>query len=303
MPESNAILLRFLDDYKIPIQIVQNPYFEYFLDLYDSYLGTKVKYSLFQETVRLLGGEQEFYKYASDLVHKVVDHVKSKQEYCGGTFGELTVLLSQITRKSVGNQSMYSVDNNDKHYVSVDLKNANFQSLKRANNKLVDSKDTYSAFIQQFTCFEYFCESKHIRQVIFGNLNPARQQNIQRILLGTVLDCFKEYHWIDETKICQISSDEFVFESNDSLPHTGIVESVVRKYTGVDTRVRKFRLGVILDKYFVKEYEDNGYEIRGVPAYYFAQVFKAYNKMKLHDNDLLFYMDGHLAKFVNALAD
>jgi hypothetical protein len=48
---SNKVLKRFVKDYKLPIQVIQQPYFEYFLDLYNADYNAKEKYKLLEQVL------------------------------------------------------------------------------------------------------------------------------------------------------------------------------------------------------------------------------------------------------------
>lgn len=53
--------------------------------------------------------------------------------------------------------------------------------------RIVLGCETYQELLSKFTQNPYIFESKHIRQVIFGHLNPKRQQTIQKFLMQKVV--------------------------------------------------------------------------------------------------------------------
>lgn len=67
------------------------------------------------------------------------------------------------------------------------MKKANFTALRHYNKDIVGGKDTYEDFLGMFTDENYFKESKYIRQVIFGNVNPKRQITYEKFLMDKVL--------------------------------------------------------------------------------------------------------------------
>jgi len=58
---------RFVKDFSLPIQILQNPYFEYFKNLYDKTYQSNEKYKLFQNTVNTLGSIDQFFLRLKEL--------------------------------------------------------------------------------------------------------------------------------------------------------------------------------------------------------------------------------------------
>jgi hypothetical protein len=53
--------------------------------------------------------------------------------------------------------------------------------------------------------------------------------------------------------------------------------------------------------YFVKELNTGEVKFKAIPAAYYPQIYKKYKGLPLNDNDLLFYFEKRLAKFVNPL--
>jgi hypothetical protein len=62
---------------------------------------------------------------------------------------------------------------NDKFYVSVDLKSANWQSFKQYFSLNLPSWEQW-LIESGILPYKFFAESKSIRQLIFGNTNPKK---------------------------------------------------------------------------------------------------------------------------------
>jgi hypothetical protein len=57
-----SVKKRFVRDCSLPIPVLQDPYFEYFLELYDNVFETKKKFLLLKESIAAFGTETLFMK-------------------------------------------------------------------------------------------------------------------------------------------------------------------------------------------------------------------------------------------------
>jgi hypothetical protein len=94
----------------------------------------------------------------------------------------------------------------DKFYVSVDLKEANWESFKFGLG-IEDKSDFEKWSIKTFDLHHAIARSKSFRQFLFGNTNPKRLQRIQESMMKEIITIFN-----DDTRIVGKKSDELVFE-------------------------------------------------------------------------------------------
>ena len=173
--------------------------------------------------------------------------------------------------------------------MSIDLTKANFQVFKNFDADIIDYKETYQEFFRQFTPYEYFVQSKYIRQVVFGNLNPGRQQTYEYFLTNKILKHIKEI--FPKEKIRMFSADEIVIELDEVL-NTELFYDIA-KHENLVIDIEIFKLKTMLGKYTIKEFlNKDGFEIMCVPMDLKPQVLKKYLNLPLDDRDLLFYKDG-----------
>lgn len=296
------VIKRWVKDYNLPIKIYQEPYFSYLVDLYDDYFNTHAKLELLKEAVAKFESEDKFLAHYYEVRDKVIKSMKSKQEFQDFNTGDITKF--NIT-SSYPKNDIYKQTCVDKYFVSIDLVKANYQALKYISPEIVSNTNSYEEFIGLFTNLEYMAKSKYLRQVIFGNINPKRQIKVERYLIEQVIDTLLAGELFTEEDIQMASSDEVVFEiSVDDVAkfsdETANLTKFIKDNLNIDVDIEVFKLVSVEGKYYSKEFlNKDGYELKSVPQVYFPQVYKKYNGLELHDNDLVFYHEHQLAKFIN----
>lgn len=297
MKLTNEIKQRFIKDYKLPFNVTEEPLFSYYIDTLDNFYKTKEKLSNLEKFVETFGNESEFFKESSKIIQTIIDSVQRKNIY--KTFSN-DPMSNQPYIKDVANKDIYSLNNVGGHFFSIDLVKANFQAMKKYSNDLVLGANDYNEFMSKFTDFEYFKNSKQIRQVIFGNLSPKKQQIIQKTMMKEIYDLLLEAG-IPNNKFINSSADEIIIKADskdENLEHIRIAEKIREHGLLPNTRFELFELNNIGNrKFFVKEFYDGNVEFKGIPSQYFLQAFKEYFKIPLNDNDLKFYHDQQLATF------
>ncbi len=306
---SNKTKLRFVNDHNLPIQVVEEPYFNYFLDLYEPYNQARTKYQKLVLTIELCfdGDEEKFLSEYYTVRDKVIDTILTKDTYL--SFNKLD--MNQFKVKDIGisaKTNIYNQENIGKKFISIDLKKANFQALKYINRAIFNNVDSYEEFISGFTDIGYFKESKYTRQVIFGQLNPSRTVTIEKFLTYKIYDLLTEICFIEEGAIVRsITNDEIILEiDNDiSIEILESIEDTVKEKLNLDVRVESFQLLQAADTpYFIKCDLNHieKYQIMCVPVNLFAQVYKKVTSQEIdEDMDLIFYNDKMLAKYLKKI--
>lgn len=307
---SNKILKRFIKDYKLPISILEEPYFSYFLNLYNSTHNTLEKYKLLVDTVSKFNSEEEFLQHYTEIKEKIFDAVKSTKAY--KEFNNANSDKYKIKSK-ISKNNIFNMGNVNKYFISIDLTKANFQAFKYFNKEIVLNCDTYDEFIGKFTDLEYIKNSKYIRQVIFGNMNPKKQIKIEKHMTKQILDLLlNNFELLKKENIKMFMPDEIIFELPykiaQSIPQLvylhGNINHIVEKELGFDINIEIYKLRNIgnSEKYFVKEFlSKSGEELMCIPKLFYPQIYKKYYNLKLEDYDLLFFHENQIAKFLKPL--
>lgn len=300
MEITNQITRRFCKDLKIPINLFQEPYFNYFVELYDKHYKVKEKLGWLNEVVKDCQNQEDFFGMSEKISRSIKETIKNTTSY--QTFNAFDSQKQFLTKEKVSQQSIYIAPNIGKNLISIDLEKANFNCLNLFGLKDELKVKSYNEFMKRFTQYDYFLNSKTIRQVIFGDLNPSRQQKVQRYIIDNL--CTKLL--VAGCKISSASSDEIIISSDISVAEVkNILRDVPDEFKFF--RVESFsfdRIGNDND-YFIKttlqENNEPKLEFKSVPAHFHAQIFKKHYGLEINDNDLLFHHEGFIAQFKEPL--
>ena len=306
---SNTVKNRFCKDFKMPFQVVQEPMFSYYMHQLNDAFDTSNKLKMLEEVINTLGNEDEFFKESNKVKDTIIKAIQSTDAYIRLQDDRLD---NYNTINQIKQQDIYNMGNVNKTFISIDLKHANFNVFKMYDSELTLGFDNYEAMIDDITKFEYFKKSKYLRQVIFGNMLPKKQQRLQKWVMDQIITMLHKDVGIELKDFMSSSADEVVFVI-DASNAVEIMDLVSRKLKGNNTtekfaswcKVEAFTLKSIGDKkYFVKENcVTSDIEFKGIPSYFFMQVYKKYTNQEITDMDKSFYFDGMLATFNKSLFD
>lgn len=311
---SKDLANRFVSDYKLPIQLTDEKYFFYYLDLYERDYQSKTKYNKLCELI-----EKEYDASPSkflDEYYKLRDCIITTIENSDAykRFNEMDMSQFSIKNKlNITSNNIYNENNVGKIFVSFDLKKANFQALRFVDPEIVLNTDSYQEFIGKFTPSEYIAESKYTRQVIFGKLNPKRHITVEKYIIRKIYDFLKDVCEL-QYKCVSMSNDEIVFDLGilkdlDIDEIFGVVDKIneykksIKDILGFDMNVEVYLLHKIqlcCDKfkrscYYYKEFigsNDTKGKLLCVPSNYFPIVYKLFNDLPLQEEDYHFDYEG-----------
>lgn len=220
---------RFVSDYKIPIDGCDQANLNHSIDLYEDAYGARTKWrNLVCNVSKLYEGEnfaekaskflQEYYT-ARDAAIIFVEQSDAFQR-----FNKMPLPFSTNEKgfnTVCGSKGIYNMQNVGRRFISIDMRNANFQTLKKVG---VIEADTYRDFLSEFCSgfmLDYISESKYSRQVIFGKLNPSRTISVEKHLMRSLaMHILMELGINPDTyKFAAFNSDEIVMfsDGDDSL--------------------------------------------------------------------------------------
>lgn len=309
MEFSNSLKNRFLKDFGLPIQVVREPMFPYYVNLIDPHFDVKKKLTMLEEVVVTLGGEDRFFSESNRIKETLINTIQATPSYA--TLSN-DVLKAYETVNQVEQQDIYNMGNVNRTYISVDLKHANFNVFRMYDETLTLGFKSYEDLVGSITPFDYFKKAKYLRQVIFGNMLPKKQQRLQKWVIDKIISVLHKEVCIQLADFVSASSDEIVFAvAPENLD--GFVSMVQSKIAGNSetaafadwVKVQAFTLKSVGDKkFFVKENcLTDEIEFKAVPSLYFMQVFKKYHGLPLEPMDMLFFSDGYLAEFKETVFD
>lgn len=292
--DKNYINKSFIKDFKIPIAVHQEPYFSYLLDLLDPYYDCKAKYKMYLDDIGQ--DASSFFERNRELMHSTIKYLNEKKEMEVFNSFDMSKFKKTI---SVSGRELYKPENAGKKFISIDLVKANFQSLYIIVPELFDGFNNFNDFALSRGFNQTLLNSKITRQVIFGNLNAKRQQQIQKFMMSNIVDkLIKDF--VKPDHIYSLSSDEVFFEVHDNIDVKYVNESLLP--LNYDLRIEQFILNKPFENsFFVKEYGENKVEFKMIPSSVMAEFIKKYEKREVEDMDLYFYDENkRLSRFVES---
>jgi hypothetical protein len=259
------------------------------IDHFDYYLSQLSKTDKFSDIYYLMElfekADQiidDFYDFKITKANEIVNFIKSSN-----TYTELTLDKNQFDYP-VSKSIHYD---EDKIYLSVDLKSANWISLKKFDqqNELGDS---YEGFLNKFNMPKVFSKSKYLRQFIFGNVNPKKQQKIQRnIIQSEIVRRFDTQFQIEGVK-----NDEVIFSINTFEESNDIIRNIDNNRF----HSKIFKINRVEDFRIFNYYNENGEFIKkdivGCSGHQFYWKLKEHiTGEKIDIRDLFFKSEGKIA--------
>lgn len=301
MKITNSLKKRFVDDLKLPINILDEPYFEYFLEMYDEDFKTKDKYNMFLRCLNKFKAEEEFFKNSEKISSGIRSLILNSKTY--DKFQNIDINKEYPLDIEIPKETIYIDKNVNKNLISIDLEKANFNVFKLLGLDKELNVNNYNDLIKKFTEDEYYLQSKKIRQVIFGELNAKRQQRIQKYIINQIAEKLLK----NNLTISSSSSDEVIIENKNNLTTKDIQEilkDLPEEYKFY--RVEHFKLSKIDEEnnFYVKNINDGEkIEFKNIQGHLFHQVYKKYKNLEINNYDLLFYHEGQLAEFKHSIYD
>ena len=308
---------RFISDYNLPIPLIKEKYFFYHLNLYEEDYGSLSKYETLLCIIdTLYDGDcnkflDDYYSIRDNIIKTVSESEAFKK------FNTMDMSVYNIKDKpNVSKNDIYKQNNIGKFFLSVDLKKANFQTLKNIDKDIVLGADTYEDFIGKFTDLDYIKTSKYSRQVIFGKMNPQRHITAEKYFIVQIYKKIKDVFY--DFECVSMSNDEIVFDMtshfyylNDKLncfATKGKIEEIA-KSLGFDVHVEFFHLmgynllfeesRSVRSTFYVKDYfcTDGKFKLIAAPLPYHSIMYKLYKGLPLEEFDYHFNYEGMDAKF------
>ena len=308
---------RFISDYKLPIPLINEEYFFYHLNLYQDDYGSLEKYNQLLDMVnkKYDGDCNKFLEDYYDVRDKIITTVMDSEAFQKFNTMDMNVFTIK-DRLNITSNNIYNNDNIGEFFISIDLKKANFQTLRNIDKDIVLGADTYEDFIGKFTDLGYVKTSKYTREVIFGKLNPKRHITAEKYFITQIYKKVIEYFPYVTDKCVSLSNDEIIFKTefllyNDKLTCFALRRDIekIAKEIGFDVHVEFFHLRgynlmfkerrSVRKTFFMKDYfcTDGKFKLIGVPLQYHSIAYKLYKGKELSEIDYHFDYEGMNARF------
>ena len=306
---------RFCKDYNLPINIYEEKYFEYYKYLYP-FFPVEVWDTLVENIGTMFNGNvEQWLDYCAKVRDSAIIGTMETPEY--KEFNTCDMFKWDIPKEvpQVGEHSIYNEECDGRFFVSIDLKKANFQALKYAG---VINDESYKDFIYRHGGDDYIAESKYLRQVIFGKMNPSRTIRVEKHIMGKTYLLVQEVFENMGYELFSFNSDELIFsernyamfEREGSTKSAETIEKMIKDELGIDARVEYIfvkRLDIInsngnkVDAY-VKHLVNTGEEtLKKASTTFYPQIYKLWKHQDINLLDRTFFFEDQLAVFIEPL--
>lgn len=277
---------QFAKTFNIPFPIPRVEYLDYFLNLLDPYYGTIKKFELYKSEMEKLN-LSSIYDLTQSLRNQIHNDIIKQPDY--ERFNNFDMSKLELN-KNVQKRDLYIQKNSDKYFLSIDFVKANFQSFCYKGFDLFNGAKSYNELIAQYTSSQLMLESKILRQILFGNLNPKRQQTIQKEMLGKVYAVL-DNSGLFKNNIYALSSDELYVEVEGDFNNKLCLVEEVLKPLGMNIRLEHFKLvRPFKQDVYYKKFTHDDLVIKPilVSKRNLAQFIKLINNQPILEEDLLF---------------
>lgn len=264
------------------LNIPVHEHFDYYIEQLSKtqkFKDIKSMIPIFEEVEKSI---DDIYQYKVEKSKEIIDYLRQTRAYEEFNYDNLLPDLPSTKN--------FKYEEGIK-YFSIDLKKANWQSIKRYDPDFLNELgDTYYDFLSKFDLPEVFKYSKQFRQFIFGNINPKKQIKVQRSIIQNVIDS------INLEPVC-IKHDEVIY----SYQSINEILDILSNFINDDNfnvklffinRVDDFRIDNLLDLNDVVVEKDmvgcNG-------NLYYINLKKYITNENLDIKDLYFRIDGRFA--------
>ena len=296
---------RFCKDCNLPINLFDEPYFTQRLKALDVQFDCVKKFDTFCADLEKYDTEQEYFEYYNTVKDSVINMIKDNTEYMkflNDDFADVRVVTKNIT---LGNKNLYIEGNQDKTFISIDMKKANFSALRHYSPAIFKNVETWEQYIGFFTPSEHIRNSKYIRQVILGACNPKRQITYERYLM-TMLYLHIKSELDGKVSFYSLGNDEIIISVTGTSVSAKEIKATIAtcpQKIGELVRFEMFDLQKVGDYGWMKVIYDEPerVEFKTINADIYHQIVKHYWNMPITEDDLVFRYNGVLARFLEGV--
>lgn len=318
---NHKLIARFCKDMNLPITVFHAPYFEQRIAILDPFFKCISSFDTFCTELEHFKNEQGYFEYYNSVKESAIQYLRENESFlafCNDQNIDRAVQEMSSKKSHPHNLKLYREENDGDMFISIDMKKANFSSVNFYDSTIFDSQ-TWEEFIGRFTDSNHIINSKYIRQVIMGACGPKRQMQYELCIMSSLLDYlqanipFLKYH------LYSITNDEIIFryvpelaisipdhlriwqdsllqrDDNRKLPDILRCEYfILEKIQGTDGYIKTcFRNIGIGDR--IKPYR---IDFKCLNAEIFHQIVKHFYGEQITEDDLVFYHNGKLARYL-----
>lgn len=295
---------RFCKDCDIPVNIFDEPYFSDRLGLFDFLYNSVSKWDLFKSEFAKYDSAIDYFTDYSRIKDEAIEAVRNTEGF--QLFSAYGVNDFSIKNKGFPSGRIYNPENNGRMFLSIDMKKANFSALHAYRNDIFGGAHTWEEFISRFTDNKHIINSKYIRQVIMGNLNPKRQTAYEKVLMDKLLTDILHAGVIAKKYVAAFFADEIIFDVTNLENKAEVIADIYKMASQVSyMKMEVFSLHKIyghgVDGYIKNVFSmsdtSRSIKVKCVDKDMMAFVARYLLKEPVTDFDKMFYYNGLLVKF------
>jgi hypothetical protein len=297
---------RFIDDFQLPMTVVENPYFEERIKMLENDFGAGTKYLNLLETIKknFGGNMQKFLEHRHSVKDQILTHILNSEGYKAMLADKSPI---EDYKPFVGSKELYTQEQDGCCFISYDMVKANFQALRYIDPSIVRDCATWEEFVSHFSQEPYLAAAKQVRQEVLGKLNGKRLSAIEKRFSNEFAKVLME-RLGDKFTLFSIKTDEIIIKFNGTEKEFDKVKVENEEFNGFKFRANKFKLHLrefrrASSEKLIKIYQKEDFLdahkriLKCLPATYYPQVYKLLNGMKINDSDRVFNYDHELCQF------
>ena len=172
-----SLAKRFVNDNSLPIPIINEELFNYWLDLYENDFHSKSKWDLlWSEINKYDNGDSESYlKHYYETLENVINSIKNNPRFT--KMDELDMNKFKPVQYPSAHKEFYKATSCGDIYLSLDLTQANVQAFNYVAPEIFNGL-SWEEYVHNFTEYKSIIHSKYFRSVVMGQCNPGRHITI-----------------------------------------------------------------------------------------------------------------------------
>lgn len=315
MELNRSLVKRFSRLAGLPLPSYNPEYLEYYLKLYNDSKFIE-RYDKFMNALEYYGIDCSAPEAAEQVMrsemHTINDELLASIKERDGFLKLQADDLSKYRFScNLPTRDVYKVNNVDKIFLSIDLKQGCFQTLNRYDEAILHAK-TFEEFIdlnllnEPMVVRDFLKSSKQYRQSLLGKLEPRKSEVIMKYYTYK-LYCYiieeLQIRGISNVLPCSLMKDEIVFKLPKDIDYgliSGIIQTIACRYDFF-VHINIYKLLMIHDskKYFLLKSIIGGKpKLACVPRSVMPQVIKHLRHLPIKDTDLVYESNGEDTKMI-----
>lgn len=301
MEISEKLKERFIRDKSLLIKFYDEPFFTEKLHLLEKQFNAYTLWEGYLKMLEKYDSEDDYFRYYNQLKDQILTTVQNAEG-----FKRLTAdntLDTHIQNVGFRSEHIFHGDNIGKTFLSVDMRRANFNALRRYDASIFNGAETWEDFVRQFTDEEYIIQSKYIREAIFGFCNPNKTQKMMKKLMDGFLTSLLELG-VPKELIVYFGNDEVIVDITNNRELVEVVKKAVEQ-SDLKLRVEEYTitaarngvngkiLGYILNK------TDGTYGFKCFNYRTLPFVLRALQGEEITEHDTYFKYEDDIVKFTD----